>query len=334
MIPHTAAPLQTSSWQEELSRAIRDPHELFKLLELDSATLPAALAADKDFALKVPLPYLARIRKGDINDPLLAQVLPTGAELLTTPGYSSDPLEENRANPASGLIHKYKGRVLLIVSPACAIHCRYCFRRHFPYGDNQPGRKQWQAAFDYIAADSTISEVILSGGDPLAANDNYLQWLTAQIASIAHIKRLRVHTRFPVMIPSRIDENCIQWLTGTCLKTIVVLHVNHPNELDVGVREAVDRLKIAGAYVLNQAVLLKGINDDANTLIALSEKLFATGILPYYLHVLDPVLGAAHFDCDKHKIIDLGIQLRANLPGYLVPKVVSEQPGAHSKVPL
>ena len=339
MIPHTvipvqATPLQFASWQDELSQAVRDPLELFELLELDHSSLPAALAADQDFKLMVPRPYLAKIRKGDINDPLLAQILPSGAELLTSPGYSADPLEENSANPAPGLIHKYHGRVLLIVSPTCAVHCRYCFRRHFPYGDNQPGRKQWQQTLNYIAADSSISEVIYSGGDPLAANDHQLQWLTDQIAAIAHIKRLRVHTRLPVVIPSRITESCLRWLSASRLRTNVVLHVNHANELGEDTRGTVERLKASGIDVLNQSVLLKGVNDSAEILITLSEKLYDMGILPYYLHVLDTVQGAAHFAISQQKIIDIQQQLLATLPGYLVPKIVIEEPGPDSKLPI
>jgi L-lysine 2,3-aminomutase len=339
MIPHTAipvqaAPLQTTRWQEELSQAVRDPRELFELLELDPSTLPAALAAHQDFKLMAPRPYLAKIRKRDINDPLLAQILPLGAELAAAPGYNADPLGENSANPAPGLIHKYHGRVLLIVSPVCAIHCRYCFRRHFPYEDNQPGRKEWQQALSYISNDSSISEVIFSGGDPLAANDHQLAWLSAQIAAFPHIKRLRVHTRFPVVIPSRINNSCLQWLRDSRLKTSVVLHVNHPNELGEDTRGAVERLKASGIDVLNQAVLLKGVNDNAETLITLSEKLYDTGILPYYLHVLDTVQGAAHFTVARHKIIDLQQHLLTKLPGYLVPKIVIEQSGASSKLPI
>lgn len=334
MIPHSVIPLQAYTWQEELSRAVRDPRELFDLLELDTSTLLPSLAAHKDFRLMVPRPYLAKIEKGNIDDPLLAQVLPKGAELVETAGYSADPLEEASANPAPGLIHKYFGRVLLIVSPACAVHCRYCFRRHFPYQDNQPGRKQWQQALDYIAADPSIGEVIFSGGDPLAANDNYLHWLTAQIAAISHVKRLRVHTRLPVVIPARINSDCLQWLSGTRLKTVVVLHVNHANELGKDTHRAVAKIKAGGVDVLNQAVLLKGVNDNPETLVSLSEELFATGILPYYLHTLDSVQGAAHFAVSRPEIDHLHEYLLARLPGYLVPRLVREEPGTASKVPV
>ena len=329
MIPHTAIPLQTSplqavSWQEELAQAISDPHKLFALLELDASTLPSALLAHKDFRLKVPHPYLEKIRRGDINDPLLKQVLPIGSELAVVPGYHTDPLAESTANPVPGLIHKYHGRVLLVVSPACAIHCRYCFRRHFPYQNNNPGRQQWQQALDYVAMNQSINEVNFSGGDPLAANDQHLRWLTEQIASIAHVKRLRVHTRLPVVIPSRITDDCIRWLTETRLQSIVVLHTNHPNELGNDVQGAVARLKSAGIDVLNQTVLLNGVNAQADTLISLSEKLYETGILPYYLHILDAVQGAEHFAVKDEQVKKLQQQMLASLPGYLVHKIVVE----------
>ncbi|MGK2915125.1 MAG: EF-P beta-lysylation protein EpmB [Porticoccaceae bacterium] len=331
MIPHTAVAWQMSAWQQELANAIRDPAELFALLNLDPAGLDPALLACRDFPLRVPRPYLLRMRKGDAADPLLRQILPLGDELLPVPGYLDDPLNERAANPAPGLVHKYAGRALLIVSPACAINCRYCFRRHFPYQDNKPNRDQWQQALDYIRADTSISEVIYSGGDPLAANDQQLLWLTRQIATISHVRRLRVHTRLPVVIPSRIDRDCLHWLTDTRLQTLVVLHVNHPNELDSQVGQAVALLRAAGITVLNQSVLLAGVNDSADTLIRLSEALFETGILPYYLHLLDPVQGAAHFATAASVAPELLRTLKNSLPGYLVPRLVWEQPGERSK---
>lgn len=334
MIPHAAAPWHISPWQQELANAVRDPRELFALLDLDPAELEPALSACRDFPLRVPRPYLARMRRGDPADPLLLQVLPKGQELLTLSGYEHDPLKELAANPVPGLVHKYAGRALLIVSPTCAVNCRYCFRRHFPYGDNKPSREQWQHALDYIAADSSISEVIYSGGDPLAANDRHLLWLTQQIAAISHVHRLRVHTRLPVVIPARIDDDCLHWLTATRLQSVVVLHINHPNELDAQVHQAVSALRRAHIMVLNQAVLLAGVNASADVLIRLSEALFAAGILPYYLHLLDPVMGAAHFATPLAVARKLLGTLRASLPGYLVPRVVSEKSGEPSKVHL
>ncbi len=334
MHPLTLPVTQTTSWQDELSNLIRSPEELFDLLSLPTEQLDAARRACNDFPLRVPRPYAARIQPGNLQDPLLLQVLPLGDELISSPGYNNDPLEEADSNPIPGLIHKYQGRVLLIVSPSCAIHCRYCFRRHFPYDDNKPSRTQWQQALDYIAADDSINEVIYSGGDPLSNNDKQLQWLTDQIAAIPHITRLRVHTRLPVMIPQRITDSCLEWLSQTRLKMVMVLHVNHAQELDCEVGEALNKLKQSGVTLLNQAVLLKGINDSVQAQVDLSERLFELGVLPYYLHLLDKVKGAAHFDMTADEAQRLHQALLGQLPGFLVPKLVQEVPGAASKTPL
>jgi EF-P beta-lysylation protein EpmB len=274
------------------------------------------------------------MRKGDINDPLLRQVLPLEDELLAAPGYTGDPLGEQEANPHPGLIHKYHGRVLLIVSGSCAINCRYCFRRHFPYQDNKPSRESWQQALAYIAADPSISEVIYSGGDPLTASDSQLRWLTGQVAAIPHVRRLRVHTRLPIVMPSRITAELIEGLSDHRLSTSLVIHSNHANELDDTVASALARLRGAGITLLNQTVLLRGINDDADILSELSERLFALGVLPYYLHLLDKVAGAAHFDTDTGKALALHRALQEQLPGYLVPKLVREIAGARAKTPV
>ena len=272
--------------------------------------------------------------KGDTDDPLLKQVLPQSAEMLSTPGFNADPLGEAASNPIPGVVHKYHGRALLIISPACAVHCRYCFRRHFPYEDNTLGKGEWQTALDYLASDPSISEVIYSGGDPLAANDNFLLWITEQIAAIPHIKRLRIHTRLPLVIPSRINPSCLHWLTTTRLKVVMVWHINHPNEIDHAVKQAAAQLKRRGIELLNQSVLLKEVNDNAATLALLSEQLFDAGIMPYYIHRLDKVAGAAHFDISDDKIQQLQQDLLRLLPGYLVPRFVCEQAGALSKLPL
>lgn len=321
-------------WQNELADIIRSPEELFALLELDTAQLPAALAASRDFALRVPRAFAERMRKGDPDDPLLRQVLPLGEELQAAPGYSQDPLGEAAANPHPGLIHKYQGRVLLIVSGGCAINCRYCFRRHFPYADNNPGRARWQEALDYIAADQTITEVIYSGGDPLNTSDRQLAWLTERVAAIDHVRRLRVHTRLPVVLPNRIDDDCLAWLTGHRLQTTVVIHSNHPREIDASVGAALTRLRQSGITLLNQAVLLRDINDRVDTLADLSERLFEWGVLPYYLHLLDPVAGAHHFDVLDAEALKLLDGLRARLPGYLVPRLVREIAGEPNKTPI
>ncbi|WP_461516704.1 EF-P beta-lysylation protein EpmB [Porticoccus sp.] len=334
MITGSATTVDSLSWQEQLATSIRDPRQLLQLLELDPELLEGALAGHGDFPLRVPAAYLQRIEKGNANDPLLRQVLPLGTELLDTPGYSTDPLNEQNTNPTPGLIHKYHGRVLLIVSPNCAINCRYCFRRHFPYGDNKPGRGEWQQALDYIAQDSSIAEVIFSGGDPLAASDRQLQWLVEQLESIPHLKRLRIHTRLPVVIPDRITDNCLQWLGDNRFHTSMVIHSNHPNELDDSVDAALRRLKKSNVTLLNQTVLLAGINDAQDTLERLSERLFECGVLPYYLHQLDRISGAAHFAVSDQQARQLHQNLMTSLPGYLVPKLVRETPFVPHKVPL
>lgn len=326
--------IEAQSWQEQLADIIREPQELIDLLGLSRQQLPAALAASDRFSLRVPRAYARRIEFGNINDPLLRQVLPLGDELLAAPGYSADPLAEAATNSLPGLIHKYKGRVLLLVSTSCAINCRYCFRREFPYSDNKPSREHWQRVFDYIAADPSINELILSGGDPLTASDNQLAWLVEQAAAIAHIRRLRIHSRLPVVVPSRIDARCLDWLTGHRLQTVMVIHSNHANEIDDEVRAALARLKNAGVTLLNQAVLLRGVNDSVSALSELSESLFAAGVLPYYLHLLDKVNGAAHFEVPEADAKSLYQALLAELPGFLMPTLVREIAGKSSKTPI
>ncbi|MDR5898149.1 EF-P beta-lysylation protein EpmB [Halomonas vilamensis] len=323
-----------ASWQQQLSNAIRDPAALCTRLGLPEAWLPGASAGHALFGICVPDAFLRRMTPGDPSDPLLRQILPLGEETVTPPGFVADPLEEADHQPAKGLIHKYAGRVLFIASPTCAINCRYCFRRHFPYSENAPSRAQWQEALDYLRADTSIHEAILSGGDPLAANDRQLAWLVEQLESIPHLKRLRIHTRLPVVIPDRVDDALLGWLASTRLQKVVVLHINHANEIDQAVVDACTRLKQAGATLLNQSVLLRGVNDDVTTLATLSERVFEAGILPYYLHVLDPVQGAAHFDVDDEQARELLAGLRDVLPGFLLPRLVREIPGEASKTPL
>ncbi|SER66700.1 L-lysine 2,3-aminomutase [Vreelandella subterranea] len=325
---------QAPSWQRQLSQAIRNPAALCQQLALSDEWLPGARTGHQLFDICVPDAYLSRITPGDPHDPLLRQVLPLDDEALTPPNYVTDPLEEADHQPAKGLIHKYAGRVLLIASPNCAINCRYCFRRHFPYSENSPSRAQWQEALDYLRADTSIHEAILSGGDPLAANDRQLAWLVEQLESIPHLKRLRVHTRLPVVIPDRVDDALIGWLSATRLQKVVVLHINHANEIDQAVVDACARLKQAGVTLLNQSVLLRGVNDGVTALATLSERLFEAGILPYYLHALDPVQGAAHFDVSDEEARDLVAALRDLLPGFLMPRLVREIPGEGSKTPL
>ncbi|MGR4067436.1 EF-P beta-lysylation protein EpmB [Billgrantia sp. C5P2] len=323
-----------SAWQTQLSQAIRDPRELCRRLGLDDAWLPGAERGHALFEVRVPEAFLARMRHGDPSDPLLRQVLPLVDEDETVPGYVSDPLAEAEHTPGPGLIHKYAGRVLLIASPACAVNCRYCFRRHFPYGDNSPSRTQWEQTLNILRQDTSIHEAILSGGDPLAASDRQLAWLVERLEAIPHLKRLRIHTRLPVVIPDRVDDALLGWLGATRLQQVVVLHVNHAQEIDEAVIDACARLKQAGVTLLNQSVLLRGVNDSVDALAELSERLFEAGVLPYYLHVLDPVAGAAHFDVPDAEARELVAGLREVLPGFLMPRLVREIPGEASKTPL
>lgn len=326
--------LNSLTWQEQLADLVTDPRELLRLLELTETDVPWSEEALKAFPLRVPRPYLARMRKRDPRDPLLLQVLPQPHENAMLPGYTTDPLGESLVNNSSGLLHKYAGRVLLITTQSCAIHCRYCFRRHFPYADNRPGREQWQTSFRYIADNPDISEVILSGGDPLAVSNTYLAWLVENLLAIPHVTRLRLHTRLPIMLPSRIDAALLKLLTPGRQQIVMVLHANHANEMDADVDEACARLREVGIHLLNQSVLLNGVNADADTLCALSERLFAASVLPYYLHMPDKVQGTSHFDVSETQARALLAQMQARLPGYLVPRLVREESGMPGKTPL
>jgi EF-P beta-lysylation protein EpmB len=314
-----------------LADAVTDPRELCTLLDLDPALVLPAVTAARDFALRVPRSYVARMRKGDHNDPLLLQVLPVGAESQVVEGFVADPVGDMDRRAAKGLLHKYRGRALLVATGACAVHCRYCFRRHFPYGEESALQQGWQPALEHLRADPTISEVILSGGDPWSLSDRRLAQLTDALRAIPHIRRLRIHTRYPIVLPERIDAGLLDWLQGVPLQKVVVMHANHAREIDESVRQACQRLSSAGATLLNQSVLLKGVNDRVEALADLSEALFETHVLPYYLHVLDKVHGAAHFDLPEARALQLHRELTARLPGYLVPKLVREIAGAPAK---
>ena len=333
--PSIAAPRRPAPrWQRSLAGAVKTLPELCELLDLRPGEIPGAAAAHRDFPLRVPRAFVRRMRRGDPNDPLLRQVLPIARESHPTPGYGRDPLAEKRAGAAPGLLHKYRGRVLLVVTGACAIHCRYCFRRHFPYDEHSPWGDGWRSALRYIAAEASLHEVILSGGDPLAVADDKLENLAAALAEIPHLRRLRIHSRLPVVLPERVDERLLAWLTASRLRPVLVVHANHPREIDDAVRRAITRLRRAGLTVLNQTVLLAGINDDAGTLQDLSERLFSAGALPYYLHLPDPVAGTAHFAVDEASGRRLLAELMRRLPGYLVPRLVREDPAAPAKRPL
>jgi len=331
---HRTPEIQQSSWRAELASVVTDPAQLLDILDLPRALLPAALKAHALFPLRVPKSYLSRIKRGDAHDPLLRQILPLGAEAAFSPGFSEDPVGDLAAHVALGVLHKYEGRVLLTATGACAVHCRYCFRRHFPYAEANAARDQWREALAYVASDPTIGEVILSGGDPLTLSDDKLMRFVTELRAIPHVRRLRLHTRVPVVIPSRVDDALLGWLRGAGVSVAMVLHINHAQEVDWGVQEACGRLRGAGVTLLNQAVLLGGVNDHPDTLAALSERLFDVGVLPYYLHMLDRVQGAAHFAVDEARATELMGALRDRLPGYLVPRLVREVAGAPAKIPV
>ncbi|KTD52839.1 EF-P beta-lysylation protein EpmB [Legionella quateirensis] len=320
------------SWQKKLAQGFNSATDLLSYLELPNK-MGSALA-EKEFSSRIPLSFANRMQKGNPNDPLLLQVLAVEGELVSHEAYSLDPLEELSTNPLKGLIHKYYGRVLLTVTGVCAVNCRYCFRRHFPYKENNPGRNGWKEICEYIANDPSISEVILSGGDPLLASDLVLKELIEQLEQIQHVTTLRVHTRIPVVFPERIDSHLLSILESTRLNKVIVLHCNHAQELDENVLKACTDLKKAGCLLLNQSVLLTGINDDPQLLAALSHALFSYGVLPYYLHVLDKVKGAAHFDMSISKAQTIYQQLQSLLPGYLLPRLAREEPGKLNKTLL
>jgi EF-P beta-lysylation protein EpmB len=319
-------------WQRLLAEAVSDPAELLALLGLPADLLPGGRAAAGLFPLRVPRGFVARMRAGDRDDPLLRQVLPVGEERVAVPGFGPDPLAEAEATPTPGVLHKYRGRALLIATGACAIHCRYCFRREFPYDEHRAG--EWSAALEHLAGDPSITEVLISGGDPLVLSDRRLGDLVRRLDEIPHLERLRLHSRTPVVLPERIDDDLLAWLGATRLQTVLVIHANHPRELGEELAEALARVRAVGITVLNQTVLLRGVNDDEDTLVELSERLFEVGALPYYLHLLDPVAGAAHFDVPDVEARRLARGLLARLPGYLVPRLVREVPGEASKVPV
>jgi EF-P beta-lysylation protein EpmB len=287
----------------------------------------------KIFPLRVTHSFAARMRTGDINDPLLLQVLPLHLENQLTPGYSTDPVGDLPASKSPGVIHKYHGRVLLITTGACAIHCRYCFRRHFPYSHANPAADDWHQALQYIARDSSISEVILSGGDPLSLSDQKLLHLASLLAQIPHVTTLRIHSRLPIVVPQRISDTFIAQLAALRLQIVMVIHTNHANEINTEVLTALEQLRRYNIPLLNQSVLLHNINDNARTLAALSRALFAHGVMPYYLHTLDAVQGAAHFAVDKQSLRAIYAELSRLLPGYLLPKLVTERADADYKIP-
>jgi L-lysine 2,3-aminomutase len=324
-----AAVSKPADWQRELARAVRDPVELCRLLGLPAAE--AAVQAAQGFSILVPRPYLARIHAKDPSDPLLLQVLPRREELSRTPGFTPDPLGESHALCGPGLLWKYQNRILIVATPSCAVHCRFCFRRYFPFDVSPLSPSKWDEVFEKIASEPSIHEIILSGGDPLTIPDAQLSQIVAKFSQISHLRRLRIHTRLPIMIPLRVCDDLIDWIKGCGLPTIMVVHVNHPAEIDAEVAAALGRLVDAGIPVLSQGVLLAGVNDTLAVLVELYERLIDLRVVPYYLHQLDPVASAAHFEVPIAKGKELIAQLRTKLPGYAVPRYVRETPSGESK---
>lgn len=332
---HGTCTAENQSWQTILSQSLSNPEQLLERLNLPAERwLEGAKSGHKLFQIRVPEPFISRMEPGNPNDPLLRQVLPIADETVEQPGFVRDPLEENTAIQTTGLIRKYHSRALLMVTGQCAINCRYCFRRHFPYGEHKLSRDDRHQIVTALNASPEINEAILSGGDPLAVNDRLLsQWMDL-LDAVPHLKRLRIHSRLPVVIPQRVCDDMLSWLDRTRLQKVLVVHVNHPAEIDQATREAFARLKQAGVTLLNQSVILKGVNDNADTLSALSEALFDAGVMPYYLHAFDPVAGAHHFDVSDAAAALLVRQMLEKLPGFLVPKLVREVPGETSKTPI
>ncbi|SNY73493.1 EF-P beta-lysylation protein EpmB [Enterobacter sp. CC120223-11] len=321
-------------WLSQLADVITDPDELLRLLNVDAdENLSAGREAKRLFPLRVPRAFAARMEKGNPNDPLLLQVLTSQQEFVAAPGFSTDPLEEQHS-VVPGLLHKYRNRALLLVKGGCAVNCRYCFRRHFPYADNQGNKRNWQAALDYISAHPELDEIIFSGGDPLMAKDHELTWLLDALEAIPHIKRLRIHSRLPIVIPARITDVLTERFTRSSLQILLVNHINHAQEIDDEFRQAMRKLKTAGVTLLNQSVLLRGVNDNAQTLANLSNALFDAGVMPYYLHVLDKVQGAAHFMVSDDEARAIVRELLTLVSGYMVPKLAREIGGEPSKTPL
>ena len=334
MIPASLPSRQPPAWQLALQEAVTDPAELLDLVGLGAEWLEPARAAARQFPLRVPRGFVARMRRGDPHDPLLLQVLPLGAELDEVAGYRKDPVGDLAALAGPGLLQKYAGRALLVATGACAVNCRYCFRRHFPYEQENASRDAFGPALEVIRSDASLAEVILSGGDRRASGDRRLAALFGALQGVAHVRRVRVHSRLPIVLPERIDDGFLGAWSGLRLQKVVVVHANHAREIDDAVRTAIARLRAADTTVLNQAVLLRGINDRAQDLVELSEALFDAGALPYYLHALDPVAGAAHFDLPAETAQRLLAQVASRLPGFLVPRLVREEPGAPAKTML
>lgn len=335
MIARIAPTLQPRDWKQCLRDAVTDPLVLLDELGLSPGDVDLSEPACRTFSVRVPRPFLKRMRAGDSEDPLLRQVIPLSDEMLPDPpGYVYDAVGDLASAASEGVLHKYRGRALLITTGACAIHCRYCFRRHFPYSKLNAGRGGWEPALERVRRDPTLNEIILSGGDPLTLTDRRLSALVQSLDDIPHLDTLRIHTRLPVVIPERVNGEMLEWLGGTRLKTVVVIHANHARELDEEVSHAMVGIRQTGATVLNQAVLLRRINDTVEAQDALSRRLFQSGVLPYYLHLPDPVSGTAHFQVDTQSALRLMADLGVQLPGYLMPRLAREEAGRPGKTQL
>jgi len=332
LAPETVRPLPV--WQRALQDAFTRPAELLDFLGIDPSLPSLELAQRRAFPLRVPRGYAARMRKGDPRDPLFLQVWPSPQEAEVVEGFSEDAVGDLAKLKGGGLIHKYEGRALVIATGACGVHCRFCFRRHFPYSDALASRDHWQSALKQIAADRSISEVILSGGDPLSLADDKLAEFTEALEFVGHVKRLRIHTRQPIVLPERVDPGLLCWLARGRLQKVMVVHTNHANEIDAAVAAALRSIRDAGVTVLNQSVLVRGVNDSVDAQHDLAVRLFECGAMPYYLHLLDRVQGTAHFEVRPEEGASIVQQLSARLPGYLVPKLVREEAGAPAKTPV
>lgn len=332
-----------SNWKSDFVNTINDKQTLAKMLDLPIDFVETVFGETdeknvgekmSDFPLKVPQKFVKKMQKGNLNDPLLLQILPTFAETVQTAGFVTDPLAEKSANPTKGIIHKYRSRVLMPITGACMVHCRYCFRQHFDYQENLPTADDWQTIVDYIEKNLDVNEVILSGGDPLSLSDRRLFAVLDTLENIPQIRTIRLHSRVPVVIPNRLDDALLKRLSSSRCQIVLVIHANHPNELDDETIFYLQRAKLAGITLLNQTVLLKNINNDADILANLSEKMWQAGVLPYYLHVLDKVAGASHFYIDDAEAVAIYWQLLAKCAGYLVPKLVRETPNEPFKTPI
>lgn len=332
----TATPLlaQPIRWQQLWRDAINDPQELLEILGLSHLHHTLLPLRSSEFPLRVPRGFAARMRHGDAADPLLLQVLPQAAELIELPGYTRDAVGDLASRRTLGVLHKYQGRALLIATGSCAIHCRYCFRQHFPYAEETAAANHWDATVQHLREDDSISEVLLSGGDPLSLATAKLAELSAMLTTIPHIRRLRIHTRLPIVLPERVDAELLAWLGHLRMPCVMVLHINHANEIDESIKVACARLRGVGITLLNQSVLLRGINDSVDALATLSECLIDCGVLPYYLHQLDRVHGTAHFEVEDDRALAIMDELRERLSGYLVPRLVREAASAPYKLPL